>query len=203
MDNNKSNLAIKTIEKAFQQIADTRDVGKNDLLIWGGHFSQDQLPLFLQAWDNTPHCAWAMVEEVSRFYVKRVATPANALPQPAYLLQRMRLFGLTGDLDIRRDGDTIYWHFIGETGGDWKGVDLDGFSVADFWQEATEPPTLLREVEQRYFQWLRDMPEQRVTSHWVPQDEPNKTFNYLRQLHYLDNGRIAFVRYVDFEEVDA
>ena len=200
MDNNNSNIATEAITNAFQTIADAREVGRADLSIWGGHFTPKQLPDFVQTWDGLPHFRWAMVEEVSNFTVKKAKTPRSAVPQPDYLLLRLRIFGPAGDLDIRRDGDHFYWHFIGDANAQWQIKNGDAFAQSNFWEDALNPPALLREVEQRYFQWLRDMPEQRVKSDWVPENEPNKTFNYLQQRHYLDNGRLAFVRYVDFEE---
>lgn len=200
MDNKNPNLAIVEITKAFQTIADAREVSQDDLLIWGGHFAPEQLSDFVQAWDGSPHFLWAMVEEVSTFYVKKANTPGGAIPQPEYLLLRLRIFGPDGDLDIRRDGNRFYWHFIGDANAQWQILDDEAFALSSFWADAPDPPAVLREVEKRYYQWKRDMLEQRVKLDWVPQNEPNKTFNYLKQRHYLDNGRIAFVRYVDFKE---
>jgi hypothetical protein len=197
-----SDIALQAddfVNKAFRLAGNAHEIGANELIIWGGDFEADLLPVFLEAWDNAPHFSWAMIEEVSRFHVEETTTPGQILPEQPYLVERLRCFGPTGDLDIRRDGDRCYWHFIGETNAGWDALDLAQFNMGDFWQDAG-PLLKFREISQSYFQWLRGKPEQRVKHDWVAKDVPEKRFNYLQQKQYLDNGRIAFVRYLDFTE---
>ena len=191
--------AIDFVKQAFRQAAEAVEVGKNDLLIWGGEFDADQLPAFLTAWKDAPHFIWAMIEEVSRFHVEEAAAPAVILPEEPYVIERLRCFGPAGDLDVRRDADDCYWHFIGEADEHWAGLDLAQFGIVDFWQSA-DPSLKFREISRSYFQWRRDKSEQRVTTQWVPDGIPDARFNYLQQKQYLDNGHVAFVRCIDFSE---
>lgn len=188
------------IEQAFAEALPDPTITPANLTILGGEFKSDQLVTFLEVWRDIPvGCfSWAMIEEVSRFYVRQVAVPAEALPDDPYMLERMRIFGPAADLDLRRDGDTFYWRFLGNTGISWPKTTF----ITDennYWL-ASEAPTPFCERDLYYYQWRRTPDEQRVAQNWVPEGIDGARFNYLHQKHYLDNGRIAFVRYMDFKE---
>ncbi|MBX3055865.1 MAG: hypothetical protein KF770_05265 [Anaerolineae bacterium] len=174
-----------------------------NLFIWGGRFAEDnesdlpQLVQFLQAWqaDSSLAFTWAMVEEVEHFYVR--PTSLKEMIQDHDQIERVRLFGPEGDLSIRRDADMLYWHFISETHQQVPVGPI--FNPVSFWDEATNQGRTFACHEQCYYQWRRDVRERRVTHKWAS-DVALTGKQYLRQAHYLENGRIAFVRYVDFKE---
>ena len=194
------------IDQAFQDAATTvtnRYTAQN-LFIWGGQFHNeppDRLIQFLQAWqaEGFPVFHWMMVEEVDEFYVKS-ASLTDLIAQHT-LLERARLFGEAGDLDIRRDGNTIHWRFISETRAALPTLPVGANAVPFLWDER-ENQSFARH-EQSYYQWRRDGKEPRVKKNWLVDEDFSETGLLLRQVQYLENGRIAFVRYVDIEEASA
>lgn len=176
---------------AFEQAQKVIDTPAS-LYVWGGQFSSAEhaLGTFLDAWnsDNAPQFQFSMVEHVSHFR----AGHANLaeLNQQASLLERVRLFGQEGDLDIRRDGETIYWRFISENNSGLP-------DLAQFGAEAyPDNGKAFAKDERSYLLWLRDQAlEKRVKHEWAE----GLDFTHLKQVQYLENGRVAFVRYVAFE----
>ncbi|KAA3657382.1 MAG: hypothetical protein DWQ04_28240 [Chloroflexi bacterium] len=203
--------AKEFIAEAFKKAkkAHKKRRGKDSLFVWGGKFTIEvddknisTLEKFLSAWaaSNAPQFKWMMVEEVSEFYVAR-ADIKTAMQQQAQI-ERVRLFGKGGDLDIRRDADTIYWRFISEKTKQLPSLPAIA-QAEDFWADPKNAKKQFARHKQRYFQWRRDDKEQRVTHKWVHIDETVQELNYLKQVQYLENGRIAFTRYVDFVEEPA
>ncbi len=194
------------IDRAFQdaKTAVTNPCTAQNLFIWGGQFHNEppaRLEQFLQAWqaDGSLVFRWMMVEEVDEFYVKPASLP-NLIAQHT-LLERARLFGEAGDLDIRRDADTIHWRFISEAHAAPPALPAWVNAVPFPWDER-ENQSFARH-EQCYYQWRQDNQEQRVKRNWLEDSSLAETGLMLRQVQYLENGRIAFVRYVNIEEVSA
>ena len=208
--------AKELVEKAFNQAQKVIDAPVS-LHIWGGSFNdtkqllntaqnnsdeaieqsgnfndtKQSLNTFLNAWDDekSPKFQFSMVEHVNHFR----ANTANlkAIIQQADLTERIRLFGEDGDLDIRRDGNTIHWRFISEE--ETKLPDLSNFGAEPYPADSE----FAKDV-QTYLLWRRDKHEQRVKHKWAE----GVDFTHLKQVQYLRNGRVAFVRYVAFEERD-
>lgn len=194
------------IDQAFRdaETAVANPCTTQNLFIWGGQFHNEppaRLEQFLQVWqaENGPAFRWMMVEEVDKFYVKP-ASLTDLIAQHAFL-ERARLFGEEGDLDIRRDADTIHWRFISETHAAPPTLPVWANAVAFPWNER-ENQSFARH-EHCYYQWRRDGNEPRVKNDWLEGSNLAETGLVLRQVHYLENGRIAFVRYVDIEEASA
>ena len=184
---------IKTIEDyvvaTFEQ-AQATIKNKSSLYIVGGQFSSAEraLSTFLAAWsnDSAPPFQFSMVEHVSFF--RAGYANLTEISKQADLLERVRLFGLAGDLDIRRDGEIIYWRYISET--DTALPELTQFGIEAY----PDNGKTFAKDERSYLLWRRDPQEQRVRHDWAAGLE----FTHLQQVHYLENGRIAFVRYVEF-----
>ncbi|MGC9400701.1 MAG: hypothetical protein ACP5HM_16435 [Anaerolineae bacterium] len=83
-------------------------VGKERLAIWGGTCAEVALEGFLDGWDleQMPYRIWESTDRID--FGKDTPVPNVAL------LERGRLFGTGGDLDLRRDGDTFRWRFVGD-----------------------------------------------------------------------------------------
>lgn len=87
--------------------------GKDNLAVWGGTLVREDWRVFLTQWDwqNDP-MRWGVWEYVSEFEINDGQIPEEAkFP----ILERAELFGPSGHLRTRRDGETIYWNFVGET----------------------------------------------------------------------------------------
>jgi hypothetical protein len=112
------------------------EVSRGEIAVWGGHFTGDdgesltqQLTRFLAAWDFTEmsYCVWE--------YAHRIEFTDKMPPDEELdLLERGRVFGVGGDLSLRRDSGKFYWHFVGSACASVP----QGFDVADFWDDAPE-----------------------------------------------------------------
>ncbi|MCI0396951.1 MAG: hypothetical protein L0322_18700 [Chloroflexi bacterium] len=192
--------AADFVGQAFARAGQARVVGTEELHIWGGQFSENSALAFLDAWQDAlgRQMTWRMVEEVSDFYVQQVGPGDSTLPCEPFQLERLRLFGEDGDLEIRRDMADFHWRFIGEAAKTWPALDGETFPYQDFWKTPWPSPPVFREVEQSYYQWR--LQDDRVTNTWSHGTGLPVEGVVLRQKHYLDNGRVAFVRYVGFME---
>jgi hypothetical protein len=192
------------LRTAFDQADEAPVIGLDDLVIWGGEFSDGQLDAFLDAWGEllVNPMFWHMYEYVSNFLVKRVSSLEAARPTSGFDLERVRFFGPSGDLDLRRDGQRFLWRFIGERDSSWPDLS-PSFEVRDFWAESPPDPPVFRQVAHRYYQWRAG--DERVNQDWWRETGFSSGRDiYLTQDHYLHSGRIAFVRYTDLtdEEVN-
>ena len=100
-------------------------VGSEQLSILGGVCPEDQLLDFAKGWplEQMPYRIW---EYTDRIQFERDKLPAQ---EDIVLLERGRLFGEGGDLDLRRDGDLFRWRFIGQA----EVAPPKGCEAEDFW----------------------------------------------------------------------
>ena len=185
------------IEKAFAQAENAPPIRQANLSIWGGQVAEADLPAFLAHWGEAleQQMAWRFYEYVSEFAVIKATAKEPALPVSVAYLERGRLFGTGGDLDLRRDGDLFRWRFVGEKAA-WT-PDLSVYGT-DYWVE--NAGMTLREVETKTLQWRQN--EDRVGGDWldyagIATNQHSKI--YLKQKHYLHNGNIEFVWFTNLE----
>lgn len=109
-------------EELVQEVRQAQS-GRTNVSIWGGRCAEGDLLAFLQAW-STPmeYRIWE--------YVSEIAFERAALPQNAALLERGRLFGEGGDLELRRDGPEFAWRFIGPAGAQ---PPKGNYGAQDYW----------------------------------------------------------------------
>ena len=186
------------VNEAFNKIKDAPIASAATLRIIGGLLMEKHLTSFLQSWEDkiSSGFAWAMIEDVDQFNVQKVTTTFEGLVQNIALLERMRLFGKTGDLDIRRNGRQFHWRYVGNKTAVIP--DLTSFVAEDFWQATSNSNIKLREVTRSYYQWRGQ--DERINAHWYTTIDLPEEGVRLQQKHYLQNGRLAFVRYVDLVE---
>jgi len=93
-------------EELVDEVGQAR-CGQESLALWGGTCAESALTDFLAGWslDRMPYRIWESTD--------RIALGENSLPPNVALLERGRLFGAGGDLELRRDGATFHWHFVG------------------------------------------------------------------------------------------
>ncbi len=117
--------AIK-FDDLVEQVSKSQ-VGKESLAIWGGTCAENALVDFINGWSLTemPYRIWESTDRIKFEKEEEVRVPNVAL------LERGRLFGPGGDLDLRRDGDTFRWRFV----GDPEVHPPEGYDVEenDFW----------------------------------------------------------------------
>ncbi len=191
----KQKSAREFAEQAIDAAQKATRVSQKNLIIWGGAFPAERLSAFFAAWGTAQlkQMQWRMYEYVHRFHVVK-ATARATLP-PAKYLERVRLFGQRGDLDLRRDGEIFHWRFLGDAKPNPPKL-AGEFKPQDFW--ANQPSSLeYREIEMKYYQWHGN--ERRVDSSWLTSAGLKAEGVFLIQKHYLRNGRVEFVRYVGFD----
>jgi len=116
--------------------------GQSDLAIWGGRCAESDLTTFLRQWDVS-----GMLFRVWE-YVSEIVFEQDSLPQNVALLERGRLFGPGGDLDLRRDGAAFAWRFVGPAGAQPPAGDYD---AQDYW--AKQPQAAFRQSEETALLW--------------------------------------------------
>lgn len=184
------------IRDVFDSVRNAKLVGPEELCVLGGRFEAARLQEFAQLWKDAlseylPHRIYEYVSSL------RVGRAAAALPlEEIDSLERARCFGPNGDLDLRRDGSTIYWRLVGEAGVEWPDLRTGGFGSDDYWQTHSER---LRAMTGQTVQWRPN--EERVGGDWLKYDglvgneevEHHKIF--LRQFRYLRGGRLELLRF--------
>lgn len=190
-----------TLKRIFEEVQSAARVGPEDLCVIGGRFEAERLSTFVELWARTlgQRMPWRIYEYVSKLLVEQSNTgiPAEDLQS----LERARCFGGLADLDLRRDLSTIYWRFIGDPSISLPNLNAESFEANDYWTRRGN--ILLRRFEKSTLQWRSD--DDRVGGQWVMygdlvlEDEKNKLKVFLKQIHYVRNGRLELVRFTDFE----
>jgi hypothetical protein len=89
-------------------------VGSADIAIWSGTCSAANLSVFLDAWklpnESMPFCIWEQLSAITFNRQHRLAD------EDIRWLQRGRIFGEGGDLELRRAGDHFEWRLIEDVG---------------------------------------------------------------------------------------
>lgn len=101
--------------------------GREHLAVWGGTCTEGVLTEFLAGWplERMPYRIWESTDRID--FEKDAPAPSVAL------LERGRLFGPGGDLELRRESDRFHWRFVGPPDiRPPQGYDTD---ETDFWTQ--------------------------------------------------------------------
>ncbi|RMD64909.1 TIGR03986 family CRISPR-associated RAMP protein, partial [Candidatus Parcubacteria bacterium] len=118
-------------------------VGKESLSIWGGRCTENDLLTFLEGWQNLAQMPYRIWE-----YASNIVFQKGTLPENAILLQRGRLFGKGGDLEVRRDGQEFAWRFVGPAGTQPPDGD---YQAENYWE--THPNAVFFEEKTSALLW--------------------------------------------------
>ena len=119
-------------------------VGSDRLSIWGGACPEGALLGFLQNWPSSEQMPYRIWEYASEVHFERDTLPGS---KDIALLERGRLFGEGGDLDLRRDGEMFLWRFVGKP----EVRPPEGYDADDFW--ASHPDTRFHCYEETALLW--------------------------------------------------
>jgi hypothetical protein len=126
------------IEALVRKMLTTDPAGPGDLAVWGGEFGSQALEAFLKAWNlPRPGMPWSIWQWTDDIDIGHDA----ALPGELGYLERGRVFGEQGDLELRREGDQVLWRFVGPTSDpdpvpdDVKTAD---YGAVNYWGENAE-----------------------------------------------------------------
>ncbi|RMD65494.1 hypothetical protein D6833_02870 [Candidatus Parcubacteria bacterium] len=177
--------------KIVEQVKQSQ-VGKESLSIWGGRCAENDLLTFLEGWQNLAQMPYRIWE-----YASDIVFQKGTLPENAILLQRGRLFGEGGDLEVRRDGQEFAWRFVGPAGTkppNEEEYQAQNYPDAIFFEEKTS--ALLWGTRQDGDKHWKD---NRVGAADLQYPEDGKRL----QLHYKTYsraGRVQFVWYTGLSE---
>lgn len=129
-----------------EEVRSAPSLGPDELIAWGGEFDAARLASFLDAWDF-----WK-TEAVWKLWLwphKILLSLDSDLPGDLAELERGRLFGEMGDLEVRRNGDLFLWRFVGDPGSAVQPAQFG--SVADYWESSA--PGRLCEYRRHALLW--------------------------------------------------
>ncbi len=182
-------------ERSEALLADARKVGPADLTICGGSVAADDLAPWLRDWRLTGrNMDWTLWE----WYDDIELSCGNHTPERTDLLERARMFGLGGDLALRRDGDRVYWHFIGPA----EATPPDGIS---FWSR--NPDAWFWESDGSALLWgltgeAGQRREARVAGARLTYPQMGRARTSVRFKAYSAGGQVAFVWWQQLEGHD-
>jgi len=119
--------------------------GRDALSIWGGTCAADALTDFLTGWDlkRMPYRIWESTDRIE--FGKNEQAPNVAL------LERGRLFGLGGDLDLRRAGEVFRWRFVGDP--DVRPPEGYDAEENNFWKQHPDPDAAFHCYDESALLW--------------------------------------------------
>jgi len=162
--------------------------GREHLAIWGGTCAEDALIEFLAGWplERMPYHIWESTDRID--FEENTPVPTVAL------LERGRLFGEEGDLELRREDDRFRWRFVGAPDiRPPQGYDTDD---ADFWTQ--HPDAAFHCYEETALLWGErngdGWQDDRVASadlDYPVEGQPERV--QIEYRTYSRNGRVEFV----------
>lgn len=157
MNDNSKPQAID-FAKIVAEMAGAKTMGKNEVSIIGGVidlqaesesiFEDEQLApdakqsaieklsRFIPAWqlneNEMTYAIWESIAEINMDTTRKILSGKKIDDE----LMRARFFGENGDLSLRRDGNRLYWHFIGAPRNDFPPIK----NACRFWGEQEKLP---------------------------------------------------------------
>lgn len=192
-------LNLKRLVEQMLDADETPLIGAQDLAVWGGESTAERLEDFLQTWalprSGMPWSLWQWTDRMEMQYEARS-------PNDLDYLERGRVFGQDGDLELRRDGDRFLWRFVGEAGTALPA----GFDSTDYW-DGRPDEWRLRPYERTALLWGEDEEgtgcwhEDRVG--WAKLEYRGMEGNsvvQVRYIEYLHGGNVELVRLLRLEK---
>lgn len=134
------------------------NANRQDPTIQGGRIDAAALETFLSQWEwaqlELPWRIWEWVSDITFEHQSGPPVPANAGARRPQWLERLRLFGESGDLELRRDGESFLWRFVG-----LSTVNVPtSFGNADYW--LTYADRTLTEIPQHALLWGKEIQDE-------------------------------------------
>jgi hypothetical protein len=172
-------------------------IGPGGLTALGGNesFSPETARRLLTAWGiprpDMPWGVWEFMDEITPIQ------GVESIREDLEYLERVRVFGRGGDVEVRRDGDRLLWRFVGPGGLNAPA----GFAALDYWAAHPEPlhrrelTTLLwGEYDPEAKTWREDRVRAANLNYAAPTDWRRVA---LRFAEYAHAGVVAHVWWLD------
>lgn len=187
------------LERLVQDMLVEQPVTRQQLAVWGGESPVSELERFLCGW-ALPRVGmpWSLFQWTDDITIRH----NQGLPENLAYLERARIFGPEGDLEVRRSGDLFLWRFAGEPGlPQPAGFDLE---EPGFWEAPGRKP--LRAYRRRALLWGRRQDARaRGKAGWHEDRVSQARLEYpgvtgdrvqVYYIEYLDGGDVELVRYL-------
>ncbi len=94
----------------IKRLLEEKRISERDIQIWGGEVKENGLQQFISKWDfsNMP---FVIIETLKELTITRNFNYSLIEPE---LIERIRIFGKAGDLDLRRNGYSFIWRYVGQ-----------------------------------------------------------------------------------------
>lgn len=185
------------VSESIQSILESK-IKQGDLEIWGGKIDEQELRDFLNAWDFN-QMPYSITETINTIMFEMNFNFQNLQESLLNSIQRVRIFGIKGDLNIRKDGSSIFWRFIGDE------KPPENYNQNNFW--INHPNQEFFTTDEEAFLWGTYNPE---SHRWRSNKVGKADLNYpvqefsrvkLNFKTFSHNAQIAFVRLIDVKEV--
>jgi hypothetical protein len=127
--------------KIDELLAEER-ITKDKIQIWGGEIKENEWQQFINSWDfsGMPYTIIETFKEIK--FTKEFSDHANLNPKT---MQRIRIFGKSGDLDLRSDFPSINWRYIGKS--DLPSKIKEDKKTENYWDKNEDKEFFLEEKE--------------------------------------------------------
>ena len=117
------------------ELLEEKRISRDDIQIWGGEIEENGLKEFISKWDfsDMPYRIIETVKEI-------ILTTDNIDIKPD-IIERIRIFGKGGDLDLRRNSSRFIWRYIG------KNPLPQSIEGEDFWNKNPSAKFFVEEKE--------------------------------------------------------
>ncbi|MEM3563792.1 MAG: hypothetical protein QXR19_11215 [Candidatus Jordarchaeaceae archaeon] len=130
-------MSAANFSDKIEKLIGAERISKNDIQILGGEIEENDLQRFIEKWDfsNMP---FTILETLSGIIIEKKFDLSHISSNQ---IERIRIFGQDGDLDIRRDANHFLWRYIGR-----KNPPKD-INAKDFWNENPHKKFFVEEKE--------------------------------------------------------
>lgn len=112
---------------------------KDRFQIWGGEINLKEAVEFINSWDLSG-MPYIIIETFGEIVIKKTSVPVTFNPE---LTKRIRIFGDSGDIELRNDSSLIKWRYIGQVE---PSADIRT-RAKDFWKEHNTKKFFVEERE--------------------------------------------------------
>lgn len=190
-------------DKLVDEVMSIETIDKNKIQIWGGKIKVNEIRNLIDEIKalDMPFAIIECVHEINFIKTKDIKI------ENTNLLERIRLFGPEGDLDIRRINNNLFtWRFIGLPKN--KKIFEEKYNGISFWEKNPETQLFYKEDKARLWgtqlqknnQWYD--PSVAKAKLKYPIDDASKEV-FLEYAVLIENGNPAFIQFLRLKGGDS
>ncbi|ODS36719.1 MAG: hypothetical protein A7315_04630 [Candidatus Altiarchaeales archaeon WOR_SM1_79] len=180
---------MERIDKVMGKLLEEERISKGDIQIWGGKIKEEELQEFMKKW-NFSDMQFRIKETVKEINIDK---NKNLDLQDVELIERIRIFGNAGDIDLRRNGNRFIWRYIGE---DSPPSNLPGH-VCNFWGKDKNSNKKFFVGYREVILWNKNDP--RVAKAKLNYPIKNAERVKIRYKTLSEGGIISFVQFIEIK----